>query len=443
VLTAAAAEAGLPAVSVLPEPVAAAIHYADEHLVDGHVVAVYDLGGGTFDTAVLERGAGTFSVRGMPGGDEFIGGEYFDDMLFKHFGELVARQDAELWTNIEDSDERQWRDANATLREQSRRAKETLSSNPTAYVRVAERDLHITRDELERLIDQDIDRTVAELERTFQMAGVTKEHIGRLYLAGGAGRIPLVHRKLTAAYGDRLVTWADPKSVVALGAAKHASTLVPSTPAPAPSGPLPTAPGAAAGALAAAAAGTPPPPTGAPVPGPPPGAHPVPGPVPGPAPAAPVIPSAPPGPAPGTAPGVAAPPVAPAAMAPTPAPAPIPPLQPGPAGAPAPGHPPAAPAAAPGAVPGQPVTPGQPVGATAGPVPGRDKTTIAWVCAGVGLLCCFSTFAGLYFANEGKKLGDPQAQTALIANIVVLVLAGLGSAFIFLLSISAPTTSGF
>ncbi len=383
VLAAAAAEAGLANVSFLPEPVAAAIHYADEHLVEGHVVAVYDLGGGTFDTAVLERHGESFSVRGMPGGDEFIGGEYFDDTLFKHFGELIARQDAELWGNIESSDDRQWRDANAALREQCRRAKETLSSNPTAYVRVVDRDLHITRDEFERLIEQDIERTVAELDRTLQMAGVTKEHIGRLYLAGGAGRIPLVHRELTVVYADRLVTWADPKFVVALGAALHASRELPveQPPAPAPSAPLPTAPGSA----------TPP---------------------------APVYPAAP----------ALLAPAAYAAPAPMPMPSPVP--SPTSAPVPQPAYP------QPGVAP-----PGYtPAGATpSGSPPGRDKTTISYVCAGVGLLCCISAFVGLYFANEAKKAGDPQAQTALIANIVALLIGGGISALILLSSMSTTT----
>jgi hypothetical protein len=64
---------------------------------------------------------------------------------------------------------------------------------------------------------------------------------------------------------------------------------------------------------------------------------------------------------------------------------------------------------------------------------------IAWICAGVGLLCCLSAFAGLYYANEGKKAGDPQAQTALIANVVVLAISGMISLLV-LIAMAGSTT---
>jgi len=64
---------------------------------------------------------------------------------------------------------------------------------------------------------------------------------------------------------------------------------------------------------------------------------------------------------------------------------------------------------------------------------------ISYICAGIGLLCCLSAFVGLYFANEAKKAGDPQAQTAIIANVVALVIGGGISALILLSSMSFST----
>lgn len=526
VLDAAAAEAELRGVTFCPEPVAAAIHYVDDHLKDGHCVAVYDLGGGTFDTAVLQRTPSAFDVKGLPGGDEFIGGEHFDDRLFNHVGSLIAREDSATWDLIENSDERQWREANATLREQCRTAKESLSNNPTAYVRAADRDLHITREEFEGLIGQEIERTVSELDRTLQIAGVPREYIGRLYLAGGAGRIPLVHRSLTTDYGERLVTWADPKFVVALGAAKYGAENAAAAPAatgdaaiPAP--PSPLAPGvvlsgapaavapiapesplpmAATPAPPAPAANPPPagpvappvapflPPTGAPPPAVPVGPPPVvpasppvsasapppfaaaatpplgapigspPPPVGSPSPPPPPAPNAPPPGPPSPSPQAASPPAAPAAVAPVPPassmpPGPPPGFPPGPPPGPPPGAPPrSAPTAAPpqpsfspanpggfapppaAPVPAQPSPYGsQPYGsAPSSKPPGRDKTTLAWVMAGIGLFCGLTALAGIYFANEGKKAGDPQAQTAMIVNIAVLVLVGLGQVLLLM-----------
>jgi len=429
VLRAAADEAGLSEVMLCPEPVAAAVHYVDEHIDVGHCVAVYDLGGGTFDTAVLQRTPSSFEVKGLPGGDEFIGGEYFDDRLFGHFGSLISREDHELWENIETSDDRKWREANVTLREQCRKAKESLSSNPTAYVRVADRDLLITRDEFEDLIAQDIERTIAELDRTLQIANVPKEYIGRLYLAGGAGRIPLVHHGLTKSYADRLVTWADPKFVVALGAARYGAEN--HTPA-APAGPPPPT---------GAPVSTQPPPTGAPVsthPGPPVG------------PPASVQPGPPPGPPP--------PPGAIAAGAAVPPPAPGQPVTgPTPPGAP-PQHQMPQQQAPQYQAPQQPLPqqqapqyqapqPAQQYGAAPAATgePGKDKMMYAWICAGVGLLCCFLVCgAGIYFASEAKKEGHPQAQTAMIANIAVGVLALIVQGFLTLAVLaSGSTTTGY
>ncbi len=226
VLRTAAHEAGFPRVELVPEPVAAA-HYVDDPLEVGQHVAVYDLGGGTFDTCVVRRTETSYKVVGLPGGNERIGGEDFDHRMYQHLGAAVAREDAAAWDNMQTSDDRQWQRAAADLLTNARDAKEQLSRNPRAsvYVGPIERDITVTRDEFEALVADDVDRTVDEMSRTIANAGLTEAEIAKVYLVGGSSRLPLVQQRMGARFGDRVSTWDDPKGVVVLGAAKFSGTL--------------------------------------------------------------------------------------------------------------------------------------------------------------------------------------------------------------------------
>ena len=387
VLRGAALQAGFTRVEFCPEPVAAA-HYVDDPLEEGQHVAVYDLGGGTFDTCVMRRKGSSFKVVGLPGGTERIGGEDFDHRMYQHLGSLVGREDASVWESMQTSDDRSWRRAAADLLTQARAAKEQLSRNPRAsvYVGALERDITVTRDEFEALISADVDRTVDEMARTIESAGLTTNDITKVYLVGGSSRLPLVQQRMGARYGDRVSTWDDPKGAVVLGAAKFSGTLQTADgpidhglpQAPVPSGPIQvSAPPPRAGAgpdLGKAPSLAPPPPPAASVV------------VPGQPPSAPVAPSAPAPP-----PGAPAP-YQPAAAAPAPAP-----YAPSPPGAPA------------GFAPSAPVAGGKP--------PGSDKLLFAWVGAATLVICCLpGPLVGLYFANEAKKEGHPQGQTAILVN---------------------------
>jgi actin-like ATPase involved in cell morphogenesis len=233
---------GIASPKFVPEPVGAAVYYADEHVGDGQYVAVYDLGGGTFDTAVLRRSQSAFELVGLPGGDERIGGEDFDFRLYQYIGQMLANDDPGLWNELTTSTERKWKRANAELMAEARKAKESLSRYPTArlLVREADRDLLITREEFEQLIAADVRRTVDELSATISRSGLTDDQVARVYLAGGSSRIPLVHQLLSERYGDRVTTWDDPKCVVAMGAAKllgESLVLTPGGSAPTPPGP--------------------------------------------------------------------------------------------------------------------------------------------------------------------------------------------------------------
>ena len=219
----AAAKAGLPNPALVPEPVAAALSYASESGVPegGHLV-VYDLGGGTFDTAVVTARRGGFEVEGRPGGDQNIGGELFDKLVMNHIGERLA---PEAWEQIQVADEPSWQQAGASLRREARRAKETLSSHPYADLLLPLPDglvqQRITRDEFEQIVGPYIDETVNLLRRCITDAGVDESKLSSIYLVGGASRSPIVERLVRAAFpGVAVSRRGGPKTSVALGAAR-------------------------------------------------------------------------------------------------------------------------------------------------------------------------------------------------------------------------------
>lgn len=212
-------------VTLVEEPVAAAVHYAATHtLASQGKVAVYDLGGGTFDSAVLAAGDGTFDVIGAPGGDSDIGGEVFDERIFEHFGAQLAKRSPEWWNHVTTSPERRWLASAADLLLEARSAKETLSEYETAsqYVSGADADVEITRAELEDMIGADVLRTADILDETIRRAGVPVNELIGIFMTGGASRMPLVQQTLRRRHEDLVRTWDDPKIVVALGAARMA-----------------------------------------------------------------------------------------------------------------------------------------------------------------------------------------------------------------------------
>lgn len=233
VLREAAARAGLDHVQLVAEPIAAATQLADGRVQEGEHVAVYDLGGGTFDTAVLRLVDGSFALVGLPGGDDRLGGEYFDERLYQHVGERLAAEDPSAWDQLRTSTDRPWTRANATLRSEVRQAKEALSSLAEAAVYIpapVDREIRVTRAELESLLAPDIERTVEELERTVTAAGLRLEDLAAVYLTGGSSRIPLVTRLVGQRAGRVPSTWGDPKAVVALGAAATGRRLAGESP---------------------------------------------------------------------------------------------------------------------------------------------------------------------------------------------------------------------
>jgi actin-like ATPase involved in cell morphogenesis len=217
----AAAKVGLADVMLIAEPVAAALAYAAEaNVPDGAHVAVYDLGGGTFDTTVLRADGGSFSVVGRPGGDANLGGELFDELLVNLIGE---RLDPAIWDELQVSDDLPWRQAAAALRNEVRRAKESLSSAPGAELllplpggMVHEK---LSQADLETVVTPYIDESVRLLVQSVRDAGVDPTQLASVYLVGGASRMPIVERKLAEALpGVPISRRGDPKTAVAVGA---------------------------------------------------------------------------------------------------------------------------------------------------------------------------------------------------------------------------------
>jgi len=230
-LRAAATEAGLARVELVPEPVAAARHLAGARLAPGATVAVYDLGGGTFDTAVLRREAdGDFETLAV-GGQDALGGEVFDARLARYVGQELARSDPEDWLAISRSPR-----ALLSLRRSVRQGKEALSYSNAATVILPEAarrpSMRITRAELEHLLEGDVRRSVDILVETVAAAGVAPGELAAVYLVGGASRMPLVARLLAERFQRVPDTREDPKSVVVLGAARRSEPIEREPPEP-------------------------------------------------------------------------------------------------------------------------------------------------------------------------------------------------------------------
>ncbi len=217
----AAATAGLPDPSLIAEPVAAALTYGETvGIPDGSHVAVFDLGGGTFDTAVLQRSGETFKVVGKPTGDAELGGELFDEIIMNHVGDQL---DESQWDEMMTSDDLPWRQSASRLRAECKRVKEAVSAHDYGELVVGTPNglsqLRLTRTEVEELLEPHIDEALHLLARCIGDAGVPASDLAAIFVAGGASRMPLIEQKLREAYPDVTIgLQGDPKAAVAYGA---------------------------------------------------------------------------------------------------------------------------------------------------------------------------------------------------------------------------------
>ena len=203
----------------LSEPEAAAWYYASQQRVEpGENIAVYDLGGGTFDAAILRRTQTGYELVGTPTGIEHLGGVDVDEAVMAHVRQSLGSDLDEL-----DPADPSVVAMAANLRRDCIDAKEALSSDTDATVVVTlpsgMRQIRITRGELEAMITPALGRTVEGLQRALTSAGITANDLRAVLLVGGSSRIPLVAQLVTGAIGRPVAVDTHPKHAVALGAA--------------------------------------------------------------------------------------------------------------------------------------------------------------------------------------------------------------------------------
>ncbi len=206
-------------VVMLTEPEAAAIHYASNERIDpGSVVAVYDLGGGTFDATVLRKTGDDFEILGTPGGLDRLGGIDFDEAVYHYVTSLIEEDFAKL-----DAENPMHLSAVVRLRGECVRAKEALSSETAATIPVflptVQTEVRITRAEFEAMIGPPVTDSLDMLRAAIEKSGVSFDEIDRILLVGGSSRIPLVGQRIVAELGRPIGLDTHPKHSVSLGAA--------------------------------------------------------------------------------------------------------------------------------------------------------------------------------------------------------------------------------
>jgi molecular chaperone DnaK len=221
--------AGLEVLRIINEPTAAALAYGLEK-EDGKTIAVYDLGGGTFDVSILEIGDGVFEVKST-NGDTFLGGEDFDARIVNWLADkFKAKEGIDLRTD---------RLALQRLKEAAEKAKIELSSAATTEINQpfitarmeggATTPLHlvetISRADLEKLVEDLIERTIEPCKKALKDAGLEAKDIADVVLVGGMTRMPRVREKVKEFFGREPHTGVNPDEVVAMGAAIQAGVL--------------------------------------------------------------------------------------------------------------------------------------------------------------------------------------------------------------------------
>ncbi|MEU7818865.1 Hsp70 family protein, partial [Pseudonocardia sp. NPDC049154] len=207
-------------VTFLAEPQAAALHYAaGERVAAGSTIAVYDLGGGTFDAAVVRKtDRSHFALQGRPEGIERLGGVDFDQVVFDH----VVTGLPEAFEGLDEADPAVLA-AVARLRRECTEAKEALSADTEAAIPVLlpghRGSVRLHRSEFEDAIRDRIEETVEALRRAVASAGLQPAALDAVLLVGGSSRVPLVGQLVSQELGRPVAVDTDPKNAIAKGAA--------------------------------------------------------------------------------------------------------------------------------------------------------------------------------------------------------------------------------
>jgi molecular chaperone DnaK len=218
--------AGLEVLRIINEPTAAALAYGLDKKNESTTIAVYDLGGGTFDISILEIGDGVFEVKST-NGDTFLGGEDFDMELVSYFADEFKKENG--------IDLRQDKLALQRLKEAAEKAKIELSSSAQTEVNLpfitADQSgpkhltMKLTRAKMESLVSALIDRTKGPCQQAIKDAGLKAADIDEVVLVGGMTRMPRVQEVVKQLFGKEPHKGVNPDEVVAVGAAIQAGVL--------------------------------------------------------------------------------------------------------------------------------------------------------------------------------------------------------------------------
>ena len=217
--------AGLNVQRIVNEPTAAALAYGMDKKKN-EMIAVYDLGGGTFDISILEIGDGIFEVKAT-NGDTFLGGDDFDQKIINWIIDDFQKQNGvDLGKDPQ---------ALQRVREAAEKAKIELSSAADTEINlpfITQKDgnpLHLTkkmtRSDLEKLVDDLIQKTIGPVEKALKDAGVSKSDIQEVIMVGGMTRMPKVQETVKNFFGKELNNNVNPDEVVAIGAAVQGAVL--------------------------------------------------------------------------------------------------------------------------------------------------------------------------------------------------------------------------
>jgi len=221
----AGAIAGLNVIRIINEPTASSLAYGLDKKKEA-IVAVYDLGGGTFDVSVLEMGEGTFQVKSTSG-DTHLGGDDFDQRIldwlcdeFKKQAGIDLRQDKMALQRVRDAAEKAKRELSTMQQTEISLPYITADASGPKHMNIV-----LNRSKMEQLVMELVDRSIGPCRQALQDAGLTPAQINEVLLVGGQTRMPLVQTKVTEFFGQEPKKTVNPDEAVALGAAIQGGVL--------------------------------------------------------------------------------------------------------------------------------------------------------------------------------------------------------------------------
>jgi molecular chaperone HscA len=208
--------AGLDILRIINEPTAASLAYGiGIHKDEEKTIAVYDLGGGTFDVSILKLSGGVFEVLST-NGDTYLGGDDFDNAIVEFWKQQISISDDELQKD---------KSLAQAIRLKAEEAKKYLSFNENFVAEIANKKIEISRVQFNKVILPLVERTIACCKKAMKDAGLQKNEIDEIIMVGGSTRVPLVKDTVSNYFGKAVNDSVNPDEVVALGAAIQADIL--------------------------------------------------------------------------------------------------------------------------------------------------------------------------------------------------------------------------